>query len=378
MAEQLLAEIFTSAPPAARRRTTQPRISQTGYVSRLPSRPTRSSAAPSPARAIFFGTAARASRRLGGAFVTLPAVQLAQEYGAYFQKRYERRARLKLKRPSRARKLRVSRAPPGRHGRAPLPSISRVASTDTRRVNAGAARATQAIVRAFQRNFGLSRTQATSVARKATVQAKAISPLVVKGKRLSTAKLDAAAARRLARDEARARAAAERAAAAARRAAERTAKAQARAFRAQDRQAQRALEHLQKQQARIDVRAQKAKDKLLKQIQRKQQADAKKAMREAQKLAKNRSLGEEAVDFIRKRLNLPNAATAIQVATGVIAPGAVPQAVAREEECREQDTRRRRRVSRQARCAGVPCGEEIEEPATGSGDNVVPFPRPKG
>jgi len=193
----------------------------------------------------------------------------------------------------------------------------------------------------------------------------AITPIPSRKAELAKSKAAVAAAGRAAdraRDQAK-KAADARAAAAAKAEA-----AQARALDSNARVVQRAHDRAQKALDRADAKAAKAADKAVKAVEKARAADAKAAA----KAAKDDSLVDKLTEYVRGRLNLPNAATAISVATGLPMPGAVPEAVAQDEECRQADHKRRRRVAKQARCAGVPCGEEVPEDLP---DNVVQFPK---
>jgi hypothetical protein len=252
---------------------------------------------------------------------------------------------------------RASRSPLAFHGRRSTGSAS-------------AARAVQTIGRMLVRAKTAQKASAA-----VTRALPRLTELKVHGKRLDPQKplraaQKAAAAQAKAAHRAAEVAAAARAAAA--RAAAKAEKAQARALESNARVVQRAHDRAQKTLERADAKAAKAADKAVKAVERARAADAKAAAKQA----KDGTLAEKLTEFVRGRLHLPNAATAISVATGLPMPGVNPDAVAQQDECREADDKRRNRVARQARCAGVPCADQgvpAELP-----ENVVRFPKPKG
>jgi hypothetical protein len=202
--------------------------------------------------------------------------------------------------------------------------------------------------------------RAASVARKAAAKAAATAkkaaaaararqfgkvggPLKARGKRLGTAAITH-----------RETVARNRAEAAQRRAAEKAQKAQQRAFRSQDKAAQRAAARAKKALDRSDKALANIKAKAAARVKAHDLKEAKKALRVAKKRGE-RSLGEQALDYLKGRLNLPNAATALQLVTGKPQPGASEKAIEQDKDCQDADQKRRDRIAREARCAGVKC-----------------------
>lgn len=329
---------------------------------------------PSSPASIRIGAGGFGSEALAPVLLTA-AGQLGFIQGRRYAQAKRRRKRLASSRSTtRARgTLKISRATGGAHGR---PSRTRRGTTDTTvRTSGTVARAARALSKALQR----SRPNAAYGAAQ-----KAIAPLKVKGRALALAPLTPIASRKaeLARSQAalrKANAAAEHARAAATRAAEARAAAAAKAAKAQERAlasnakaVQRAHDQAQKALDRADANARKAIDKAQKLREHARAVDAKAAAKQA----KDSTLGEKMIEYVRGRLNLPNAATAVSVATGLPMPGVNPDAVAQQEECREQDNTRRKRFAKQARCAGVPCGDQADQAVPAElPDNVVQFPK---
>jgi len=352
------------------RSRTSATITRSGAITpaaRTSSRPFRPRPAPASPASARIGAGGFGSEALAPVLLTA-AGQLGYIQGRRYAQAKKRRRRLASSRSTARAKPRVTARVTvrGQHGRT---------ARRTARLGSQDSRAAAKVIRQLFPGLGARGAQraSNSVIRELKVKGKrlalpGITPIPSRKAELKRAQAQLAKADRAAAAAAKAAAHARAQAAAAAAKAE---KAQERALASNARDVQRAHDRAQKTLEQADAKAAKAADKAVKAVEKARAADAKAAA----KAAKPKDLVEQLTEFVRGRLHLPNASTAISVATGLPMPGVNPDAVAQQEECRQADDKRRNRVAKQARCAGVPCAQEVPQDLP---ENVVAFPKPKG